>query len=521
MLAQGFGANDLTQGRKLAAGSPRWIEKRRRYAIWGAIPFLGLSALVSWLPFQFAIPVAALFGWFALSEIWLWAITDDQIRALNPTHPLTVGLLGVAIPLLIITTAGERTDFRGGSISSTILSGAVLSILFLIFSIPRNFRQRESRRMWHILGLIPLLGSGLLLVGSNATQALATFGAPVIVVFLAGQLLRSLWHAPRLVLHASARSVAFVMCPMTMAVLAPYWVGLHGSAMSPAERGHFAASRSMRLLRTSQEPPKTVLVPAGPFTAGCSLDLDADCDKSLLSRRTVELPAFEIDKFEVTVADFGQCVRAGACSSDNLTMPFYGVFEPFFMEGRRVEILSACNWSQPGRDSHPINCVSWYQASAYCQWAGKRLPTDLEWEKAARGADGRRFPWGDASFDSAGAVANIPDETLRSATDDDVRVVAGVDDGYATTSPVGSFPRGASPYGACDMVGNVEEWVLSEDTSQPERFASPTKVIPQLARGGSWLYVSGTANLLAYSPLNPLARRETTGFRCVREVFAE
>jgi formylglycine-generating enzyme required for sulfatase activity len=102
-----------------------------------------------------------------------------------------------------------------------------------------------------------------------------------------------------------------------------------------------------------------------------------------------------------------------------------------------------CNTGRPGYESHPINCVNWYQAEAYCAWAEKRLPTEAEWEKAARGTEARLYPWG-------------------SETADCTRVIRFVNDwgcGTGETWPVGSKPAGASPYGLLNVGGNVREWV--------------------------------------------------------------
>lgn len=144
----------------------------------------------------------------------------------------------------------------------------------------------------------------------------------------------------------------------------------------------------------------------------------------------------------VTVAQYKKCTTDGGC-----TEPDSGPF---------------CNWNAKGRDNHPINCVDWYQATQYCEWAGKRLPREAEWEKAARGTDGRKYPWGDDEFAEAlKRRANIADEDARSALGCDgiPLVAAGYHDGFVTTAPVGFFPDGASPYGARDMAGNVMEWV--------------------------------------------------------------
>ena len=133
----------------------------------------------------------------------------------------------------------------------------------------------------------------------------------------------------------------------------------------------------------------------------------------------VSVGNFKIDKTEVTVTAYRRCVDAGRC-----TAPGTG---------------EDCNWNVSGRSNHPINCVDRNQARTYCEWAGKRLPTQAEWSRAAYGTDGRKYPWGN-KWDAIRAN------------------VYGSEDGYEQTAPVGSFPTGASPSEALDMGGNVWEW---------------------------------------------------------------
>jgi formylglycine-generating enzyme required for sulfatase activity len=163
-------------------------------------------------------------------------------------------------------------------------------------------------------------------------------------------------------------------------------------------------------------------VPQGPFWMGCNEALDADCSGNEYPYHEVTLSAYRIDVTEVAVVAYADCVDAGACS------------EP--------DSGAACNWSAVGRGDHPINCVDWQQAADYCAWAGKRLPTEAEWEKAARGTDGRKYPWG--SDAPTCSLANF------------YYGVGGCADG---TVPVGSSPAGASPYAALNLAGNVGEWV--------------------------------------------------------------
>ena len=164
-----------------------------------------------------------------------------------------------------------------------------------------------------------------------------------------------------------------------------------------------------------------VLVPAGEFWMGCSRR-DSSCDGDEKPGRKVYLDAFEIDRTEGTVAQYRACVEAGRCP------------HPQTDEYR--------NWGKSGRDDHPINGVSWSDANTYCRWAGKQLPTEAQWEKAARGTDGRVYPWGDEKASCRYAVMDDGGSGCRTFG----------------TMPVGSKPAGASPYGALDMAGNVLEW---------------------------------------------------------------
>ena len=133
---------------------------------------------------------------------------------------------------------------------------------------------------------------------------------------------------------------------------------------------------------------------------------------------------FALDETEVTVAHYADCVTAEACTTPSTD--------------------TDCTWGVVGLESHPVNCITYYQAVDYCAWAGKRLPTQEEWELAARYNDGRTYPWGS---DNTGYETKINTNRL--------------DDGYAYTAPVGSFPDGNSALGLKDMAGNVREWTQS------------------------------------------------------------
>ena len=234
-----------------------------------------------------------------------------------------------------------------------------------------------------------------------------------------------------------------------------------------------------------------VLIPAGEFMMGCNEAVDNQCGGDEKPYHKVHLDEYYIDKYEVTVDGYVGCVRAGKC------------LEPGSGED--------CNWRKDDRGSHPINCVDWSQAKSYCEWVGKRLPTEAKWEKAARGTDGRKYPWG-----------NQP------TTCDYAVIERGC--GRNSTWPVGSKPKGASPYGLMDMAGNAWEWVEdwyhwkyyeSSPSSNPPG-PSSSLINPvnshqaRVMRGGSWQSDSNMMRTSDRSLLGP-TNRLFVGFRCARD----
>lgn len=218
-------------------------------------------------------------------------------------------------------------------------------------------------------------------------------------------------------------------------------------------------------------------IPAGPFTMGSNSD-----DAEDAPAREVELPTFEIDKFEVTNADFAAFVQATAYTTD-------------------AEEAGKKSWRDSfttGKENHPVVRVTWNDASAYCTWLDKRLPTETEWEKAARGAEGFRFPWGN---DWDPTKANVKATGLRG------------------TVAVGSFGAGASPYGVEDMAGNVHEWVVDWYQPYPGNTVGDAYYGEQcrVIRGGGWF--DNEPQVTAFT--RNCAAPDTTisdevGFRCAR-----
>lgn len=192
-----------------------------------------------------------------------------------------------------------------------------------------------------------------------------------------------------------------------------------------------------------------------------------------------------IDRTEVTVARWARCVAAGACP----TLPWDA---------------GASRFSAP---SHPVTLVTWFDAAAFCAWAGGRLPTEAEWERAARGLGGRRHPWGD-TYDpmilNHGRFAWDPHDGR---------------DGFRELAPVGSFPSGRTPDGIDDLAGNVEEWVA--DWYAPE-YPEAAEADPRgpdtgetrVVRGGSYVTGRPWTRAAARDHDRPTVRRSFRGFRC-------
>lgn len=222
-----------------------------------------------------------------------------------------------------------------------------------------------------------------------------------------------------------------------------------------------------------------VLVPEGPFWMGCDEAVDPSCPKDEVPGREVTLSAFTVDRLEVTVGAYEECVDQGACTP------------------RTVDALSD---QEP---DHPVTGVDWDQAGAFCAWRGQRLPTEAQWEKAARGADGRLYPWGDGE----------PTCDLAWSRD------CGPD-----LAPVGAHPAGQSPYGVEDLSGNAWEWVQDwytfgayQDgpTVDPE---GPSAGKMRVLRSAS---VYSTSRFLRASERNegdPSMPCAVCGFRCVGEL---
>jgi len=253
-------------------------------------------------------------------------------------------------------------------------------------------------------------------------------------------------------------------------------------------------------------PENMIYVPTGAFVMGSSADA-GHYDETPAHR--VCLSGFYIDRHEVTNAQFKEFTETTG----------------YITEAEDATVASAYTWRRPyGPDSnaedipnHPVVCITWNDANAYAAWAGKRLPTEAEWEKAARGTDGRRYPWGNANL--TGTEANIADKTVELEWSDTSN-----DDRYNTASPVGSFPKGKSAYGVEDMSGNVWEWCFDwwnssyYETSPPDNPTGPEIGEFKIIRGGSWFSGADAARTSQRMYFRPEGSSAAIGFRCVKDL---
>ena len=226
------------------------------------------------------------------------------------------------------------------------------------------------------------------------------------------------------------------------------------------------------------ESSEMVTIPAGPFTLGYDGGMDDESPP-----QQMDLPEYQIDLFEVTNAQFDAFVETIGYQTE--------------AEQAGSGRIWRDEWGD-GEDNHPVARVSWNDAIAYCEWVGKRLPTEAEWEKAARGAEGFTYPWGNAY------------EATRAN---------GRDSGLRSTVAVGSYGEGVSPYGLFDMAGNVREW-----TAEPGYFAYSGNNIPspyygeelRVLRGGGWFDDAPDLRTTRRNPTSPAAANWDIGFRCAK-----
>jgi formylglycine-generating enzyme required for sulfatase activity len=250
-----------------------------------------------------------------------------------------------------------------------------------------------------------------------------------------------------------------------------------------------------------------LFVPAGTFAMGSTGDemvaALADCTKEMHGHlcdarlfadegplRTVSLSAYYLDRLEVTVAEYGRCVSASRCR------PL-----PFSEGGRRFD-----------RPSYPATLVTWEEAREFCTFRGARLPTEAEFERAARGPLGRRFPWGDL-YNSHAANHGRLAWTSGDASD-----------GFLELAPVGSFSAGKTPDGFMDLAGNASEWTSDRyapeydvlDVKDPQGPTGSNSTPARVLRGGGFDTAAPWLRGAARTSAEPSTRQPSTGFRCAR-----
>jgi formylglycine-generating enzyme required for sulfatase activity len=264
-----------------------------------------------------------------------------------------------------------------------------------------------------------------------------------------------------------------------------------------------------------------VLVPQGEFFMGTPADGESFDDEH--PQRKVFLSAFWIDRFEVTNEAYERFVRQTGHRIPENANPAATLWE------NRAPIA--------GIADHPVINIGWDDAVDYCRWAGKRLPTEAEWEKAARGTDGRRYPWGnDWNHELANSASYWAGRTIqfKSGSEweafwingDGARISKerGVK-GEILTLPVGSFPGGVSPYGLHDMAGNASEWV--NDWYDPDYYTKASLIEPpgsergavKAMRGGSWLKPAKSLRTSDRDFGTLQARPSGAGFRCAKDAY--
>ena len=270
-------------------------------------------------------------------------------------------------------------------------------------------------------------------------------------------------------------------------------------------------------------PAKMARIEGGKFFMG-SDEKDADPDER--PAHQVTLAPYCIDVYEVTAGEYKACSDVGECKRAPVEVEWKDI-----RPSDKKAFSPLCNAraaTNPDRAEHPINCVDWDMAATYCVSHKKRLPTEAEWEFAARGPDGRRYPWGDEAPDKTRMNA-CGKECLLWGAKNGVEMgfrgkgMYAEDDGFATTAPVGSFPEGKSRYDLFDVVGNVWEWTSDWDGKySPDPAVDPTGPKMgerRIVRGGAFngampSWVRPSQRHSDY----PSAHSHAYGFRCAQSI---
>jgi len=241
-----------------------------------------------------------------------------------------------------------------------------------------------------------------------------------------------------------------------------------------------------------------ITIPSGKFIMGCKPS-EKTCTKNEKHHSEIELSEYQIDKYEVTIANYEKCIDAGACNNSDLTKKHYGTNSDY----------NKCDIGSKKDSNLPANCISWFGADAYCKWQDKQLPTEAQWEKAARGDDGRSYPWGDAD----------PKECDKVVMGDESGNGCGTESSFAA----GSKEADKSPYGVFDMAGNVKEWTSDYyDKHFYKRSAKTDPTVTNKAkyrsvRGGAFTnHMAASFMISKRSYFIPVNWDSSIGFRCAK-----
>jgi eukaryotic-like serine/threonine-protein kinase len=297
------------------------------------------------------------------------------------------------------------------------------------------------------------------------------------------------------------------------------------SASASAAHGAVAVASASASAAPKTCPPGMIAIPGGEFFMGSD---EKDAQDTEKPPHRVKLMPYCMDELEETVAQYKECSDRGACRRAGKENVWPGI-----NDAQRKIYDPLCNISDPvALAKHPINCIDWDQAREACEARGARLPTEAEWEFAARGPDGRIYPWGDqapnGTFLNACGKECVawqrkhpdPDNSAPSFMYDQ-------DDGFANTAPVGSFPKGKSRYGLSDVVGNVWEWVADYYADYDPATASSTVTEPKgpatgtdrVIRGGAWNGAQPSWVRPSFRfHVAPTARSYGFGFRCAKSL---
>lgn len=380
-----------------------------------------------------------------------------SLRTLNPRVPLVIEqVVGGALakdPAQRYAHAGEFANALSAAVSATVSVP-----LPLVPEAPTRYAPQPPRKPSAMLPILVGAGSAVVLLLLVLVIALnASRGNTTVAL------------APRATPTATTQP-ALATAPMAMPTVVPTVSPTIVRTVTPAA----TATPVVIVVTATPIPSPTasptplipalgeerviggapmVFVPSGEFLMGGVPTEHADADEQ--PQHSVYLDAFWMDKYEVTNAQYKRCVDVGRCrmplSTESATRKLY--------------------YGNPQYENYPVVTVSWDDARTFCEWAGKRLPTEAEWEKSARGTDGRIYPWGNA-FDKS--KANVGEGSR------------------GDTTAVGSYPTGASPYGVMDLAGNVWEWV--QDWYDPDYYGKSPRNNPvgppsgtyRTTRGGSW-----------------------------------